>query len=117
MNALPAIPAGLPRAPEPTRDAGEFVRADFLAGPRLYNHFESGTASVSFPTFGRQAEQSQLLRQAGYAFFPRAGAWGKRFDPLDAEPELAWARQLYAALHPGWKWAGYPVDSDNGEQA
>lgn len=117
MSALPAIPAGLPRAPEPTRDAGEFARADYLAGPIIYSDFYSGTASVSFPTFGRQAEQSQLLRQAGYEFIARAGAWGKRIDQLDAGIELAWARRLYAALHPGWRWASHPVDSDNGEQA
>ena len=116
---MPAIPANLPPAPRPnlvdvagfSGDAlrywqdGKQARQQYAYedGPTVCRF--DGNTWVAFPTFGYHAEQSQILRAAGYTFASHGAGWVKTIAPAAAERELEWARRLYMALHPNWKRA------------
>ena len=112
---LPEIPVITEPAPRPAEvdqldqdslTARAWVRgwsgrhyAVYLVGPAAFSD-EAGVC-VYFPTFGKHAQQSALLRAAGYVWTGRL--WIKRVPGDQTVEELRWARRLYSTLHPNWR--------------
>lgn len=126
MSNLPPLPAALPPAPRPNLDNRALAcspttlrayqdsrpardRERYLFGPVIIILQDEGRITASFPTFGKHPLQTQWLMRGGYRW--TGSGWTKQIAAeSEVQGELAWARKLYALLHPCWQ----PEAEDSG---